>query len=296
MWWVQIFLLAAFFITLLRTKVSLTSILSWFIISLVPHAIFAIAQSWLQYVHGWSWIGVATQDPRNLGVSVVEAGDLRFLRAYGGFPHPNILGGFMAYGIIIATWLSTKLPFDQIKSKIDVKWRRIFYLITIPLFTTALFYSFSRSAWIALAISLPFVLVNLPFDQIKSKLDVRGSTPTQGGGRGIIYLRSLGVLLSILATFSIFAFINWELFSTRIGITPEPARLEVQSTTARSDSLADGIKVFQAYPIFGTGPNSELPALSHLRNTLFSKGTSNTKCWIGRLKPPCQRGGFNAKR
>ncbi|MDF1497335.1 MAG: O-antigen ligase family protein [Patescibacteria group bacterium] len=293
MWWIQIFLLTAFFITLLRANISLKSILSWFVISLIPHAILAFVQVSLQYVHGWSWIGVATQDPKNLGVSVVEAGDLRFLRAYGGFPHPNILGGFMTFGILIATWISTNVPFDQLKNKIDARGstptqgggRGIFLITTIPLFAMALFYSFSRSAWIALAVSLSLVLVKLPFDQIKNKIDARWGTPTHGGGRGIISLRSLGVLFFIIATFSFFAYLNWELFSTRVGLAPEPARLEIQSTSARSDSLTDGIKVFQAYPIFGTGPNSELPALSAIERPLVKGGDLTQGVKSGDFRP-----------
>jgi O-Antigen ligase len=250
MWWVQVILLATFFITLLRTKVDLKSIFSWLIIALIPHAIFALAQVFLQYVPGWSWIGVAVQDPRHLGVSVVQTNDLRFLRAYGGFPHPNILGGFMTFGILLSTWLFL-LP-----RKLSNKWSELLILSTIPLFTVALFYSFSRSAWIALAFGF-FVLL---FLTLIKKDDQKSD-----------WIKTSLPIIAVTATILTFAFINWELTSSRLGLAPEPVRLEQQSVSERSQSLKNGIKVFQAYPILGTGPNSELPALANL-TTPFSKG------------------------
>src|SRR3989338_3395465 len=45
---------------------------------------------------------MAPQWPGMLGASVVELADGRWLRAYGTFPHPNILAGFLALGILLA--------------------------------------------------------------------------------------------------------------------------------------------------------------------------------------------------
>ncbi len=264
MWWVQILLLLSFFVTLLRADIKLVSILSWFIVSLIPHAFFAIYQALFQHVPGWSWIGVATQDPKNLGVSVVQTGDFRFLRAYGGFPHPNILGGFMAFGILISGWLFLRL--DELRSK----WIELSILAAIPLFTVALFYSFSRSAWLALAMGLIILLIFVVFNRTHQKLDP---------------IKIAIFSIAVIASFITFAFINQDYFLSRVGISPEPARLEQQSTSARTDSLTNGIRVFQSHPIFGTGPNSELPALALQNATLFSKEGHPANAGLGDSSP-----------
>ncbi len=264
MWWVQILLLLSFFVTLMRADIKLASILSWFIISLIPHAIFALIQAWLQFVPGWSWVGVAAQDPKNLGVSVVQTGDFRFLRAYGGFPHPNILGGFMAFGILIAGWLFLRM--DELRNK----WTELSILAVIPLFTVALFYSFSRSAWLALAVGFITFLLFVVFNRTHQKIDP---------------IKIAIFSIAVIASFITFAFINQEYFLSRVGISPEPARLEQQSTSARTDSITNGIRVFQSHPIFGTGPNSELPALALQNATLFSKEGHPANAGLGDFRP-----------
>ncbi len=261
MWWLQIFLLTAFFIILLRTKTQFEKVLFWIILSLIPHALFAVMQFFIQYVPGTSLLGMASQDPKSLGVSVIQVADMRFLRAYGGFPHPNILGGFMVFGILIGSWLYSQLncfakhdnKANQAESR-EADLKRLFFLAIIPIFTTALFYSFSRSAWLALLVGMT-VMIAITF--------LRGSTQKAEG---------LKVLSVILLTFLPLTIIHWDLAASRFGLTTEPARLERQSTNARTDSIKDGVRIFQAYPIFGTGPNAELPALAKLTAPLNKGG------------------------
>ena len=247
MWWIQVLILLLFFITLYKNKIEFTKVLFWFAIALIPTAIFAILQAWIQFVPGSSWLGVASQSPIDLGTSVVQSGSMRWLRAYGMLPHPNIMGGYMVFGIIISAWL-----YSLTNKKI-----KILILALIPVFSLALFYSFSRSAWIAVVIGLVILSVANFFDGQKSKI-----------------FASLVVAL----TFLLLMVTHWDLASTRIGVNPEPARLELLSNQSRSDSLKDGIRVFQANPLFGTGPNAELPALMKLKEA--KNITSN---WI---EPP----------
>ena len=48
------------------------------------------------------WLGLAAHDPAELGTSVVETLDGgRWLRAYGGLDHPNVLGGLVVIGILL---------------------------------------------------------------------------------------------------------------------------------------------------------------------------------------------------
>ena len=97
-WWIHFFLLTVFAWTLIRARVSSRTVATWFVISLLPHAFLGIWQYASQEIVAMTWFGIAAQDPSVAGVSVVEAGPMRVLRAYGGFPHPNIFGGWLAMG------------------------------------------------------------------------------------------------------------------------------------------------------------------------------------------------------
>ena len=73
-------------------------------------AAVAIAQSLLQRSIGIRVLGEAILDPISPGISIVSAGSVRFLRAYGLCDHPNILGGCLAFGLILllAAYLKAK--------------------------------------------------------------------------------------------------------------------------------------------------------------------------------------------
>ena len=65
-------------------------------------ACLGIWQFFTQSSFSFKWLGMAMHDPGDLGVSVVEtlSGE-RWLRAYGGLDHPNILGGLMAMSLLL---------------------------------------------------------------------------------------------------------------------------------------------------------------------------------------------------
>ena len=67
-------------------------------------------QAAIQSVDASTLFGMALQDPSVLGTSVIEHANGRWLRAYGSFPHPNILGGFAAFALLLTfQMLATKL-------------------------------------------------------------------------------------------------------------------------------------------------------------------------------------------
>ncbi len=138
------------------------------------------------------WLGLAFHNGADLGTSVIEAvgadgvGE-RWLRAYGGTDHPNILGGVMAVVIILLIYLilidensfrisnfefriSNKIPrspdvqsgFRQyrrncVRDKQNAKSNSIKFLTSYFLlltFSAALFFSFARAAWLGLGVGL----------------------------------------------------------------------------------------------------------------------------------------------
>lgn len=72
----------------------------------VCQAGLGIWQFFTQFAFGSKWLGLARHSPADLGASVIEliapdgVGE-RWLRAYGGLDHPNVLGGVLVIGILL---------------------------------------------------------------------------------------------------------------------------------------------------------------------------------------------------
>jgi len=105
MWWMQIVILSLFISSLIAMRVSFARLASWFIIAMLPEAILGLVQFVNQDVVGSKWVGIADQHPWIHGTSVVQHGLYRVLRIYAGFPHPNILGGWLAVALTVAPLL-----------------------------------------------------------------------------------------------------------------------------------------------------------------------------------------------
>ena len=92
-------------------------------------------------------------DPITRAASIVKLADGQaFLRAYGTFPHPNILGGFTLICLAgpIALLLRKEKP-------------NLFALLLLALGSSLLALTFSRSAWIAVAIFLLILIYKSKF-------------------------------------------------------------------------------------------------------------------------------------
>lgn len=77
------------------------------------------------------------------GTSSVVLSNGIFLRGYGTFPHPNIVGGYLSLGLL---FLLSHVLFQKDK-------KRLFFLIPLFFCLVGLFLTWSRSAWTFSAIS-----------------------------------------------------------------------------------------------------------------------------------------------
>ncbi|MEI6597327.1 MAG: O-antigen ligase family protein, partial [bacterium] len=124
-------------------------------------AVLGIWQFLTQSSFANKWLGMALHNGADLGTSVVEAvgsdGILeRWLRAYGGFDHPNMLGGALVIGILLILYLSfADAPVKNFFGSSGALLLKGFLII----FFAGLFFSFSRSAWLALAVGLAITAV-----------------------------------------------------------------------------------------------------------------------------------------
>jgi O-antigen ligase len=126
-------------------------------------ASFGVAQVLAQQDLGLQRLGEYELDPAWSGVSIVWAEGVRSLRAYGLSDHPNILGGMLAFSLILlASWSLARI------SSSGVILTGLFVLGNVALFLT-----FSRSAWLALMAGFSLMAVLLMMARQRTAL-VRG--------------------------------------------------------------------------------------------------------------------------
>lgn len=104
-------------------------------------SIFAIWQFFNQYIFANKWLGLAEHLSVGGGSIILETTSGRWLRAYGSLPHPNILGGILVIALVLLFYLGLT---------VQNKKERTFVLLNLVLIVPALFFTFSRSAWVAL--------------------------------------------------------------------------------------------------------------------------------------------------
>lgn len=192
--------------------------------------------AWYQAVTGTSpassWLGLASHDSVTLGQSVVETSTGRVLRGYGTLPHPNIFGGYLAAGLIVLGWLSHR-----------AKTRASHLLMAAPvaLLASTLIITFSRSAWLAVAVGFGVLAA--------VALAKRRALPHR-----VIPLMTLACV-AVLATLSVFHVAVFTRFQPA-------ARLEAKSIEERAGSYAVFDDVLLTNVVMGVGPGNYTVALA----------------------------------
>ncbi len=114
-------------------------------LQLATESIVALAQFVAQRSVGLQFLGEPWLDPSASGTSVVTAGGARLLRAYGLTDHPNILGGCLAFGLVLLLLACLRA------AKPSGAWAAF-----LPA-AAALLVSFSRAGWLAFGVGALFV-------------------------------------------------------------------------------------------------------------------------------------------
>lgn len=164
--WVKVseFLMLGYYIV--KTKPTLAAIGFPLTVAVLYSSVIAIAQFVLQHSVGgplW-WLGERAFDANTPGIARInlcQASGItcqEMLRAYGTFPHPNVLGGFLAAMIPLLVYQFTN-PTNLPIRPISKTWRRrIFYGATLLFGVVGLGLTFSRSA-IVVGVAMMIVMV-----------------------------------------------------------------------------------------------------------------------------------------
>ncbi len=219
------------FLAIKNSLLSKKQLLIAFIVGAALAGFFAIWQFNSQIAPASKYLGLASHDPSDLGVSVIEAvapdGVIeRWLRAYGPLDHPNMLGGYLMIAFICILYLARERQNNN-TYKIDL----ILFISLIGI-VGGLIISFSRSAWIAASLaSIIFIFFNPK--QLKTTL------------QKIWPILGISIIIAAL-----FAIPYYYLFIPRFTAD---SRLEGISLAERQAGYKESLQIIKAHPIIGSG-------------------------------------------
>ncbi len=236
------------FFVVYRLDFSKLTAVYWFLAGAFLQSILAISQFVTQRTWANKFFGLAFHDSTMGGVSVIEFYDQqgilwRWLRSYGGLDHPNILGGFLALAFILTFYLiinRSQINFARHKQRLMMM-LNYGLLLFIGL---GLFFSFSRSAWLAALLGVLIIFLVKDRRLIFRKFEWR-------------YLESKLIVIVGLIFLLVFALCS-TFIETRFNFYN---RLEKISSSERINSWPDVVALVKDSPLVGQGIGNYATAL-----------------------------------
>lgn len=237
---ILVFGILLFYLVKNSELVKIKLVVRYFLMGLLPSALLAIWQFFNQSTFATKYLGLASHTASVLGDAVIESGGVRYLRAYGSFDHPNVLGGMMVLGILLVLYFSLQ---KEIKKN-----EILFYLLSFSVFYLALLVSFSRAAWLGFVASAFFILF-------------------YAWRRGRFQKKLVALFIFLMLGISL-AFIvpNLNLFLIRTQVNN---RLEIKSVDERELYLQQAKQVISHNPITGVGVGGYTTAVKILDNFAY---------------------------
>ena len=220
-------------------------------ISGVFQALLAIFQALLQRSLSLGILGESVIAPDVLGVAKFEFASQKFIRAYGTFPHPNVLGFFLLFALAAGFWLIIKKKYKN----------NLFLKISLPLgmilITLGILFSYSRSIVASTLILLLVVIVSY-------REQIIDAYKTCCSKMKIHYLFQGMIALSIIfATL----FVTYNVLAPRLCITgcegDSAFDLRVLYNEHARSIIAEN-------PLIGVGPGNFVPALQNSHEGRFA--------------------------
>jgi len=120
----------------------------------VTQSVVGIWQFIAQKSIGLIWLKESVFSPDISEVAKIVFNGEKYIRAYGLFPHPNILGGFLVLSIVLTIIYFRMFHVEQSTEQKQNKW---IYCIILGIQLLAIFLTFSKSAWVGLLIALAYL-------------------------------------------------------------------------------------------------------------------------------------------
>ncbi|MCX6740633.1 MAG: O-antigen ligase family protein [Candidatus Parcubacteria bacterium] len=211
-------------VLIINFKFSYLNIAGAFVLGALVQSVLAIYQFMTQQVLASKWLGMAAQNSSTAGTAVIESDSMRWLRAYGTFPHPNILGGYLAIAFLLLIVLLIIARH---------KWEKVLLWACLPIILCAQFFTFSKNGFLALAIGLIFlgIFIYLSKDKKAKKTFA-------------------GIIFAMFLTLGILALIYKDPILTRIN---GENRLEVKSLAERTEYWTQAKEIWQDSWLTGIG-------------------------------------------
>ncbi|MFA6183899.1 MAG: O-antigen ligase family protein [Parcubacteria group bacterium] len=209
------------------------------ILSTSLHGLLGLYQFFTQSSFSNKWLGISEHIVWQGGTSVLEIESARFLRAYGGMLHPNILGGFLMIAILLGLCA-------YLKSSPKENYWKYFLLITLLVNFSAFLVTFSRSAFIALLAGLFFILTYYLYHKKIAQV------------KKLLSFIFIFIVIGIIFLLSFF-----NLFFNRITIN---SRLESKSIKERIVAIKESQELIYQNPFLGTGIGNYTSALIKNKN------------------------------
>jgi O-antigen ligase len=233
----QIIAASALFFVIWLVKPDFKKIAWSFALSGLVQGALVIQQFVEQKVIANKWLGMAEQLPATLGVPIVQIGDERWLRAFGSFPHPNFLAGFLVIALILTLGLFLLTE--------NRKHCRLLLAISVVQFL-ALLTALSRAGIIVFVVGAVFLLVSAWREKaLRPKI-----------------IRVIAILLFIGLAFSVS---YPELVVSRVRTD---SRVENLSNAARVEQYREWSSVVETNWFTGVGLGNYTVALSKLKPNL----------------------------
>ena len=191
-------------------------------------AVVAIGQSLSQRSLELQTWGEYELDPVWAGVSIVSNGADRFLRAYGLTDHPNLLGGCLAFGMLIL--LGMILYGDKKYSLLSG--------VVFVLMSAALFFTFSRAAWLAFLAGSGLMV---------------GIEAWLKRGESVKSAIRLAVASFVVLIPFVFVYRSYLGARLNVGNSFEDIRAEAQSMDERAFLNESANQIFVKHPLTGVG-------------------------------------------
>jgi len=193
-------------------------------------SVIAIGQVARQGPVGLSAIGEYEILPDSTGLSYLKVNGIEWLRPYGLTVHPNTLGGFLAVAVIGVGTLLVIRPNGQ-----RPRWLTVVLAMATAMSASGLLFTFSRSAWIALAASGAMLYV-VCARWVPAQIDWR---------------RLRLVLVGLAGLTLVFAVAYHDLVFARTGLGDESG--ELRSISDREVFIGYTLRMIAQQPVIGLG-------------------------------------------